>query len=40
VDDVVVRIGGEAPYDFLERIGVRLVEKDLVLRAEVEARAG
>jgi len=40
VDDVVVRIGGEAPYDFLERIGVRLVEKDLVSRAEVEARAG
>ena len=39
VDDVVVRIGGEAPYDFLERMGVRLVEKDLV-PAETEARAG
>lgn len=39
VDDVVVRIGGEAPYDFLERMGVRLVEKDLAPRAEVEARA-
>ncbi|HET9235384.1 MAG TPA: NAD(P)-binding domain-containing protein, partial [Candidatus Eisenbacteria bacterium] len=39
VDDVVVRIGGDAPYDFLERIGVRLVEKDLAPRAEVEARA-
>jgi thioredoxin reductase/NAD-dependent dihydropyrimidine dehydrogenase PreA subunit len=38
-DDVVVRIGGEAPFEFLERLGVRLVEKDLSLGAEVEARA-
>lgn len=28
-DDVIVRIGGEAPFSFLERIGVRLVHKDL-----------
>ncbi|MBI3567522.1 MAG: NAD(P)-binding domain-containing protein [Gemmatimonadetes bacterium] len=28
-DDVVVRIGGDAPYAFLERIGVRIVEKDV-----------
>jgi thioredoxin reductase len=28
-DDVVIRIGGDAPYPFLERIGVRLVQKDI-----------
>ncbi|MEO8478110.1 MAG: NAD(P)-binding domain-containing protein [Gemmatimonadota bacterium] len=28
-DDVVIRIGGEAPYPFLERIGVRIIQKDL-----------
>jgi thioredoxin reductase len=28
-DDVIVRIGGEAPYAFLERLGVRLVSKDI-----------
>ncbi len=30
-DDVVVRIGGDAPYPFLEKIGVRLVQKDVPL---------
>ncbi len=28
-DDVIIRIGGEAPYAFLERLGVRLVHKDI-----------
>jgi thioredoxin reductase/Pyruvate/2-oxoacid:ferredoxin oxidoreductase delta subunit len=28
-DDVIVRIGGEAPYTFLERLGIRLVSKDV-----------
>jgi thioredoxin reductase (NADPH) len=28
-DDVVIRIGGDAPYTFLERIGVRIVQKDV-----------
>jgi thioredoxin reductase/ferredoxin len=28
-DDVVIRIGGDAPYDFLERIGVRIVQKEM-----------
>ena len=28
-DDVVIRIGGDAPYAFLERIGVRIVQKDV-----------
>jgi putative YpdA family bacillithiol system oxidoreductase len=39
-DVVVVRIGGEAPYPFLERIGVRIVQKELALEPEVGARAG
>ena len=29
VDNVVVRIGGEAPYALLERSGVRIVEKEV-----------
>jgi thioredoxin reductase/Pyruvate/2-oxoacid:ferredoxin oxidoreductase delta subunit len=29
-DVVVVRIGGEAPYPFLERMGVRIVRKEIV----------
>ncbi|HKW14078.1 MAG TPA: NAD(P)-binding domain-containing protein [Candidatus Krumholzibacteria bacterium] len=37
-DIVVVRIGGEPPYTFLEKIGVRIVKKDVPLREE--ARAG
>ncbi len=28
-DDVILRIGGEPPRDFLERVGVRMVEKDV-----------
>jgi thioredoxin reductase len=28
-DDVMIRIGGDAPYAFLERIGVRIVQKDV-----------
>ncbi len=28
-DDVVIRIGGDAPYALLERLGVRIVEKEL-----------
>ncbi len=35
-DFVVVRIGGEAPYPMLERLGVRIVEKEL----STGARAG
>lgn len=30
-DDVIVRAGGEAPYAFLEKIGVRIVQKDVPL---------
>ena len=36
-DDVIVRIGGEAPYTFLERLGVRLVPKDVPI---APAKAG
>jgi thioredoxin reductase/NAD-dependent dihydropyrimidine dehydrogenase PreA subunit len=36
-DDVVIRIGGDAPYAFLQRLGVRLVQKDVPLP---EARSG
>jgi thioredoxin reductase len=32
VDNVVVRIGGEAPYAMLERCGVRIVEKEVAAR--------
>ncbi len=36
-DDVVIRIGGDAPHAFLERIGVRLVQKDVPLvRAQAQ----
>ena len=30
-DDVIVRIGGEAPYPFIERCGVRIVKKALAV---------
>ncbi len=30
-DDVIVRIGGEPPYPLLEKIGVRMVRKDIPL---------
>ncbi len=32
-DNVVIRIGGDAPHAFLERAGVRLVQKDVPLAA-------
>ena len=38
-DDVIVRIGGDAPYAFLQRLGVRIVQKDVPLPAE-PAQAG
>jgi thioredoxin reductase (NADPH) len=38
-DFVFVRIGGDAPYAFLERLGVRIVPKDLPVSQE-PARAG
>lgn len=33
-DFVVVRIGGDAPYAFLERLGVRIVQKDVPIPRE------
>lgn len=33
-DDVVIRIGGDAPYPFLEQIGVELVQKDVPLHGD------
>ncbi|MGA9836151.1 MAG: NAD(P)-binding domain-containing protein [Gemmatimonadaceae bacterium] len=38
-DYVVIRIGGEAPHAFLERLGVRIVEKDVPVPQQ-QARAG
>ena len=34
-DDVIVRIGGEAPFAFLQKIGVRIVAKDVPLHQEM-----
>jgi thioredoxin reductase/ferredoxin len=34
-DTVIVRIGGEAPSAFLEKLGVRIVEKDVPMPREV-----
>jgi len=34
-DVVIVRIGGEAPYPFLERIGVHIVRKEIALEPAV-----
>ncbi|HET9326116.1 MAG TPA: NAD(P)-binding domain-containing protein [Candidatus Eisenbacteria bacterium] len=39
-DAVIVRIGGEAPYPFLERIGVRIVTKEVPVPTAAGARAG
>ncbi|MBI5168591.1 MAG: NAD(P)-binding domain-containing protein [Candidatus Eisenbacteria bacterium] len=39
-DGVVVRIGGEAPYPFLERIGVRIVKKELAIEEPSDSRSG
>jgi len=30
-DDVVVRVGGDAPYTFLQQLGIRIVQKDVPL---------
>jgi thioredoxin reductase/Pyruvate/2-oxoacid:ferredoxin oxidoreductase delta subunit len=38
-DYVVIRIGGEAPHAFLERLGVRIVDKDVPIPQQ-QARAG
>ncbi len=38
-DGVIVRIGGEAPYPFLQRIGVRIVKKELALEPPAGAGA-
>ena len=38
-DCVVIRIGGDPPYAFLERLGVRIVEKDVPI-PQASARAG
>jgi len=38
-DAVVVRIGGEAPYPFLQRLGVRIVHKEIPF-ATGAAKAG
>lgn len=38
-DGVVIRVGGEAAYPFLERIGIRVVSKELAL-APASAEAG
>jgi len=37
-DDVIVRIGGDPPYAFLEKIGVEIVKKDVAI--ETPAGAG
>ncbi len=37
---VIVRIGGVAPYGFLERIGVRIVTRELSLGQAAQAAAG
>ena len=39
-DTVIVRIGGEAPYPFLERIGVRIVTKEIPVPAAAQAAMG
>jgi thioredoxin reductase len=36
-DDVIVRIGGEAPFAFLERLGVRIVQKDVPVASPAKA---
>jgi len=39
-DDVVIRIGGDPPYKFLEQIGVRIVQKDVPLAEPAAAAFG
>jgi thioredoxin reductase len=38
-DYTIIRIGGDAPYAFLERLGVRIVQKDLPMPTS-QARTG
>ena len=38
-DDVIVRIGGDAPYTFLQQLGIRIIQKDVPLAPE-RAQAG
>jgi thioredoxin reductase (NADPH) len=38
-DDVIVRIGGDPPFAFLEKIGVRVVEKGIPVAGTGEAHA-
>jgi thioredoxin reductase len=37
-DDVIVRVGGEAPYPFIERCGVRIVKKSLAVESSGSER--
>ena len=39
-DGVAVRIGGEAPYPFLERIGVRIVKKEMAVDLQATGTHG
>jgi thioredoxin reductase (NADPH) len=39
-DFVFIRIGGEAPFAFLEKLGVRIVQKDVPIAPSEPARAG
>lgn len=39
-DGVVVRIGGEAPYPFLQRMGVSIVKKELAIEPDAGAGTG
>ena len=39
-DYVVIRIGGEPPYPFLQRCGVRIVTKEIAIDAGAERSAG
>jgi thioredoxin reductase len=39
-DFVFIRIGGEAPFAFLEKLGVRIVQKDVPIAPAEPARAG
>jgi thioredoxin reductase len=39
-DFVIVRVGGEPPYPFLQRIGVRIVQKEIAVPEAQAAAAG
>ncbi len=39
-DTVVVRVGGEAPYPFLQRIGIKIVKKELAIDMEASEKSG